>query len=335
MIRLPAIEVLSPTTLRELTETLAASNGETRVLAGGTDLVVNMKQGVVKPARVVWLGKLGELRDLTVTREGSLAIGAMCTLAEIAAAPLVRDMFPSLAQAALSVASPAIRNTGTLGGNLCLETRCCFFNQSEFWRSAIGGCLRLGTPSAKALTVCHAAPGLTECTAISSSDTAPILIALDARVRLLSSRGEREISLAELYCNDGINHLSLERGEIVAQIVIPVRRGRHAVHLKIRARESVDFAVANVGVSLAVDSSGVCEDVRIIVGAIQSAPVRVLDAEAVVLHTRVTRDKIEQAAERAVASLTPLPHVAESVGYRKRMIGVLVTRAFEALTGSG
>ncbi len=328
MIRLPTLDVLSPTTLHDLVETLRASNGETKILAGGTDLIVNLKQGMHAPRQLVWLGKVHELRRISRSTDGSLRIGATCTLSEIAASVEVRRLYPSLADAVQTIASPAIRNSATLGGNLCLDTRCFYYNESEFWRVGLGGCLKLLIPARDNGDVCHAAPGRTTCSAVFSSDTSPLLIALGASVRIIRAGGERFLSLSSFYNDDGMHFLTLKPGEVLAEVILPQPSPHlRAVHRKIRQRASIDFPLANVGIALTSASNGVCQDVRIVLGAVASAPFRATAAETVLEGNTPTDERIEQASTAAASCVSPLPNIGSTVRYRKRMVKVLVKRA--------
>lgn len=328
MIPLPRFELYSPKTLAEAIAALAHSKGGANILAGGTDLIANIKHGVAKPERVVWLGKLPEMRTISFTPELGLRIGAMCTLNEIAVSSSVQQYYPAIAKAAHSVASPAIRNCATLGGNLCQDTRCFYYNQSEFWRSALGGCIKALILPASNGAICHATPGLAKCAAVFCSDLAPLLIALSASVKLMNQRGERTIDLAELYRDDGANHLTLQPGEIVTEVSIPTAQpNQFSVYKKLRDRRSIDFALVNVGLNIVLDSELICRHAKIIIGAVQSIPVEVRTAEAIFVNRRLTTELIGRAAEEAASAVTPVPNVDEPVGYRKRMVRVLVERA--------
>lgn len=334
MIRLPELDVLAPAALPQLVEMLIHSNGETKILAGGTDLVPNLKQQLHAPKRLVWLGRVRELRRISVNAEGGLTIGAMCTLAEIAISPAVLRSYPSLAEAAKSVASPAIRNSATLGGNLCLDTRCYYYNESESWRMALGGCLKLHVNGGDGHDICHAAPGRSVCSAVFSSDTAPLLMALNASVRLVSTAGERTMPLGEFYTNDGIRHLALVPGEVLAEVIVPPPPSTlRAAHRKVRQRASIDYPLVNVGVALHMGADGILQDVRILIGAVASAPIRMNDAESVLEGKYASKDSIQEAAEKAAKAVVPLPNIGESVSYRRRMVKVLVRRLLFELTG--
>ena len=328
MIPMPKFELSSPGTLAEVVAATARANGGVSILAGGTDLIVHVKHGLRKPQHLVWLGKVTELRTFSFSPELGLRIGAMCTLDEIATSPALRQYYPEIAEAARSVASPAIRNRATVGGNLCQDTRCFYYNQSESWRSALGGCIKGELPSAANNSICHATPGLAKCAAAFCSDLAPLLIALGASVNLLNQNGARTIGLAELYRDDGANHLALKSGEVITEVLIPATQpNQFTAFRKLRDRRAIDFALVNVGLNVALDSDLICRNVKIVIGAVQSMPVEVETVGAILKDQRLTTELIHRAAEEAASVVTPVPNVGATVGYRKRMARVLVERA--------
>ncbi|MBM2840742.1 MAG: aerobic-type carbon monoxide dehydrogenase, middle subunit CoxM/CutM-like protein [Bacteroidetes bacterium] len=327
MMRLPSFDVAMPMTMPELLENLRPNGHSAKIMAGGTDLLVNMKQGFHVSRRLVWPGRVEELRRISVQSGGEISICAMATLSDVASSDVVKSSYPSLSKAVLSIATPAIRNRATIGGNLCLDTRCYFYNESEFWRGSLGGCLKLNIPAHDDGDVCHAAPGNAVCSAVSSSDSAPILLALDASVEIQSGLGKRIVPLSEFYSNDGMKFLNLTPGELLTRIILPApRRGLRSAHNKIRSRQSVDFPLANVGIAGVVEEGRVFTHLKIYVGAIQSAPVRITSAEALLEGHEATSLLIKQAAEEAASCVKPVPNIGGTVGYRKRMVAVLVKR---------
>jgi 4-hydroxybenzoyl-CoA reductase subunit beta len=248
----------------------------------------------------------------------------------------VKTTYPSLRKAILSIATPAIRNRATIGGNLCLDTRCYFYNETEFWRGSLGGCLKLNIPSRDDGDVCHAAPGNAVCSAVSSSDSAPILLAVDASVEIQSAQGKRIVPLSEFYANDGMRFLDLVPGELLTRIILPApRQGLRSAHNKMRSRQSVDFPLANVGIAGVVEDGRIFTHLKIYVGAIQSAPVRIMSAEALLEGREAASLLIKQAAEEAASSVKPVPNIGGTVGHRKRMVAVLVKRTLNQLLESG
>jgi len=330
MIRLPKFDFIAPESLTEALTVLSRGNGDMKILAGGTDLLAGMKEGLFIPKCILWLGKLKELRRIQFSPEEGLSIGAMCTLSDLEQDHDVNRYFPSLVSAARSIASPQVRNRATVGGNLCLNTRCIYYDQSEFWRSALGYCLKLGSG------ICHAAPELDRCSAAFCSDLAPLLIALGATVELVNSESMRTLRLADLYVNDGSSHLAIRSSEILCRIVIPYSPVVRSAHAKWRVRNSIDFPLVNVGVSLAVSDSDRCDRGRIVIGAVASTPLDIAEAAKAIAGKRLAEDVIDLAAAKASDEVHPLPTVDESVSHRKKMVRVLVKRALnEALRQAG
>lgn len=332
MMRLPPFDVAMPRSMPELLENLRTNSPAVGILAGGTDLLVNMKNGVHLHRQLVWLGRVEELRRISVQSGGGISIGAMTTLSDVALSDTVNAGYPSLSKAVLSIATPAIRNKATIGGNLCLDTRCYFYNESEFWRGSLGGCLKLNIPAHDDGDVCHAAPGNAVCSAVFSSDSAPILLALDASVEIQSAQGSRTVPLSEFYASDGMRFLNLSPGELLTRIVLPApRQGLRSAHNKIRSRQSVDFPLANVGIAGVVKDGRVSTHLKIYVGAIQSSPVRIASAEALLEGKVATSHLIKQAADEAASCVKPVPNIGGTAAYRKRMVAVLVKRTLNQL----
>lgn len=325
MMRLATFDFYAPSSLLEALDILARGNGDTKILAGGTDLIVGMKQGVSLPKRVVWLGKLKELQRMTFSPERGLCIGAMCTLDEIERNRDVQRFFPSLIQAIRSIASPQIRNLATIGGNLCLNTRCFYYDQSEFWRASLGYCLKHGDG------ICHAAPELKTCAAVFPSDLAPILIALSATVTLNAVDSQRTIPLSDLYLSDGKSHLAMKSGEILSSIATPYDPSVKASHMKYRLRNSFDFPLVNVGIAISFTDRSLCSRASIVIGAVASAPIVVTRASGNILDKELSAELIETVGEQIPSYVQPLPNIDTSVALRKKMATVLVKRTLKRL----
>ncbi len=327
MIPLHEFEFHSPTGLDEALGVLEKYRGEVKILAGGTDLVVAMKHGLNRPRHLLWPGKVGEMGGIGETADGSLRIGAMSTLREIATHPLVRGRFPGLAATADEIASPQIRNRATVGGNLCINTRCFYYDHSVFWREALCGCLKLGTGNGGAPAVCHAGPGLGVCAAVFFSDMAPVLIALGATAEIRSRTGVRTVPLALLYGTDGAAHLTLSPEEMLTSITVPApARTLGLSRMKIGARGTIDFPVASVAVALDFDRSGACVAGRIVIGAVETRPVVFSRGMEMLIGARPDPERAASVAKEAAAAVTPFPNAYESLGYRKKMVEVLVRR---------
>jgi 4-hydroxybenzoyl-CoA reductase subunit beta len=265
---LPQFRLARP---RDLTEAsaLLAGDPNARVLAGGTDLVANLRDGLGAPSTLVDLGAIEELATIGTEGHG-IRIGARVTLARLAADAQIGTLYPAIAQAAASVAGPAHRSVATVGGNLCLDTRCVFYNQSEWWRRANRYCLKYRGE------ICHVAPQGNSCQAAYSGDLAPPLLALEGEAEIAGGGASRRIALSNLFVEDGAAHLALRPGELVAAVYIPgSRAGLRSGYRKARARGSIDFPLAGVAAVLCVEQ-GVLESLRIAVTGTNSRPL-VLD----------------------------------------------------------
>jgi 4-hydroxybenzoyl-CoA reductase subunit beta len=326
MMRLPAFRLLVPRSLPEAARLLAEAGPEARLVAGGTDLYPNMKrlQARSVPPVVISLHAVRDLAHVRRLDDGGLALGSGLSLTHLSEHRLVREHCPALAEAALLVSTPPLRNMGTLGGNLCVDTRCHFINQTAFWRSAIGSCLKdVGE-------ICQVAPGSDRCWAITSADLPPLLIALDARVRLVSVHGERVLPLSDLYRDDGIDYLTLAPGEILAEVLLPPLSGVRAVYLKLRRRGTFDFPALGVAAAVEFGPGGACRAARIVLGAVTSRPLDMPQAGQLVGQP-LTAEAIAAVAESMTRQARPL-HLADFThSYRKQMVAVYVTRALRQL----
>jgi 4-hydroxybenzoyl-CoA reductase subunit beta len=298
------------------------------LVAGGTDVYPNMKRRQYEPKTLVGLRQIRALRTLTGDVQQGLSIGAGMTLTQVSEQREIVAGYPALATAARLVSTPQLRNMGTLGGNLCVDTRCNYYNQTYWWRKAIGFCLK------KDGDTCWVAPGSARCWAVSSSDTAPVLLALKARVRLVSSSGERTVPVHDLYCDDGVSYLGKRHDEIVTHILLPpVAAGLVMRYVKIRRRSAFDFPILGVAVALRVDDAGLCTEARIVLGAVASAPLLASRAAAVVVGQRLTREVIDAAAQAAFQPAKPLDNTDLTLSYRKKMVRVHVARVLCQLAG--
>ncbi len=318
MLRLPPTEVFYPQDLGQALERLAGANPP-RVLAGGTDLLVALKQGHGGGAGLLALSRL-PLGGVTA-RDGGWALGAGTPLAD-----LVRWAPPGpageISRAAALVAAPPLQTRGTLGGNLCLDTRCHFYNQSAFWRSGRPPCRKAGGE------VCHAVPGSPRCYACHQADLPPLLLALGAEVEVASRSGTRTRPLGELYTGDGRAPLGLAPGELVTRVLLPPSPpGSGAAYEKLRPRQGLDFPAAAAAVSVERDGRGRCAAARVVLGAVGSAPLRVPEAEAALVGTDLDGAALEGAAAAARRAARPVKNVDLTPAYRRQVVGVLVARA--------
>jgi 4-hydroxybenzoyl-CoA reductase subunit beta len=326
MLRLPPFSYLAPRTLSEAVRMLADHDpAETMLVAGGTDLYPNMKRRQFEPRHLVGLQHIREIQALTGDPQHGLSMGGGMTLTQISQHPIVGAAYPALATAAGLVSTPQLRNMGTIGGNLCVDTRCNYYNQTYWWRQAIGFCTK------KDGDTCWVAPGSTRCWAVSSSDTAPVMIALDAQVRLVSPQGERVIPVHDLYRDDGIRYLGKHQDEILTHILLPPADGWRMHYFKLRRREAFDFPILGIAVALRLADDGTCTDARLVLGAVASTPLVASEASTRLIGQRLTPEVIEAAAEMACKPAKPLDNTDLLLSYRKKMVRVHVARTLRHL----
>jgi 4-hydroxybenzoyl-CoA reductase subunit beta len=232
---------------------LRSAHPAARFLAGGTDLMPALRRGLVDTSELIDLTGVAGLAGIEDVEQQGMRIGAATTLAQLAGCAAVLERFPILAQAALSVAGPTHRVSATVGGNLCLDTRCRYYNQSETWRRANSYCMKLGSDA------CRVARKATRCFAAFSGDLAPALLVLDAEVEIVGKAARRRIPLAQLYADDGKHFLQLAPDELLVAVHVPARPGWRAAYEKVRLRAAIDFALAGIAVALRCDKGCVVE----------------------------------------------------------------------------
>jgi 4-hydroxybenzoyl-CoA reductase subunit beta len=299
-----------------------------RVIAGGTDLIPSMRQKLFEPEIVLDLGGVSELRGIRSLADGGVEIGALTTLREIERSDFIRSRYSVLAQAASTVASPVLRNMGTIGGNICLDTRCLWYNQSLTWRKGCGFCIK------KDGDICHVAPGGTKCWAAFSGDTPPALLCLDAELEIASAVGTRHMPLREFYTGDGDQYRKLQPNELVTRVFIPAASADfHGVYRKLRIRGSIDYPLAGVAVALK-RSNGHVSDARIGITAVNPAPMLVSGAPELLDGKVVDEGLAEAAGELAAKTSKPLTTSALTPEYRREMIRVFTKRAVLAAAQS-
>ncbi len=297
---------------------MAAEGGATTMLvAGGTDLYPNLKRRQFAADTLVGLTHLPELRAIGGDAAGGCTVGAAVTLSAAARHP---DLPAGYAEAAALVSSPALRNAGTIGGNLCVDTRCNYYNQSQEWRKAIGYCMK------KDGDICLVAPSSPRCWAVSSSDTAPVAIALGGTVVLVGAEGERELPVAALYRDDGIDYLQKQPWEVVTALRLPPAGGVRSAYVKLRRRGSIDFPIAGCGVALRMDGDTV-EWARVVLSGVGSHPVEARGADELLAGRRLDEELITAAAAAAAKPAKPLDNADLSYVWRKRMVRVVVEEA--------
>ena len=321
---MPVCRVARPKTVEEAVRLLAETGPEAMIIAGGTDVVPNLQMKLFSPRVLVDIKPIRALRGITMVAAGAVRIAALTSLTEIAESPLVRDTYPVLASAVSTIAGPLQRNMGTLGGNLCLETRCLWYNQSYFWRKSLGYCLK------KDGEVCHVAPGGKRCWAVWSGDSAPALLTLEAEIEIAGPRGTRRQPLEKFYLNDGMNRIALARDEIVTAVHLPARAaGRRGLYHKLRIRNSIDYPLAGVAVALDVDRSGICREARIAITAVNPAPLLVREASEWLVGQAYSPELVERLAHAAIRTAKPLTTSASTPVYRRDMVRLFTRRALE------
>ena len=324
MMRLPRFAYKGPRSVTQAVEILATEENA-MIVAGGTDVLPNMKRRQQTPAVLVGLRGVAELKG---SAEGDgLTIGAGVTLADLLDIPLVRQRYTGLWQAVAQIATPHLRNMGTLGGNLCLDTRCNYYDQTYEWRKAIDFCMK------KDGATCWVAPSSRRCLAVSSTDTAPMLAALGADVLLRDAERERRVPVADLYRNDGIDYLTRQRRELLTAVHLPDAAGWRSAYWKLRRRGSFDFPVLSVAVALQLSSDHTITAACIVLGAVASCPLFANDATAALIGRPLTDDAIATAAELATHPARPMDNTDFSLIWRKRMVRDLVGYALREVRG--
>jgi len=334
MLRLPKFDLLRPRTVSEAVTLLAEHGPAAMLVAGGTDLLPNLKHELFTPDVLVSLAGVEELRGIRGREDGGIAIGAMTSLEEVAASPLVRERAPALAQAASLVAGPQLRSMGTLGGNVMLDTRCQWYNQTYFWRSALGFCLK------KDGTLCHVVAGGRKCVAAASNDTAPALMTLGASLSIEGPQGRRTVPVDEFWVADGIWNKKLEPGEVLAEVwVPPTAAGHRGAYGKHRARGSIDFPLLGVAARIDLDPSGAVADADLVVTALAARPLRIARARALLVGTRPGEgghaEAVAKVAEQAHRQCHPLENVPGDAEHRREMVPVYVRRTLAAAVAGG
>lgn len=321
---LPTFRVLQPRSVADAVGMLDQHGDDAMVIAGGTDVIPNLQMRLFTPRVLVDVKPLRELATIDFSARDGLRIGATATLTNILDALWIRDKFAVLASAIGTVAGPLQRNMGTIGGNLCLETRCRWYNQSQFWRQALGGCLK------KDGDICHVAPGGKFCWAAWSGDSAPAFLTLDAELEIAGPSGTRRVPLREFYKNDGMDRIALARNELLTAVHVPARMaGRRGVYHKLRVRDSIDYPLAGVAVAMEVDSAGICKDARVALSAVNPAPVLVNQASESLVGRKWSLELAERVAHAAIQTGKPLTTSGSTPVYRRDMVRVFTRRALE------
>jgi 4-hydroxybenzoyl-CoA reductase subunit beta len=324
MMRLPSYTYRAPKTVAEAAAWLSESP-DAMVLAGGTDLIPNMKRRQQTPSVVIGLRGIPELTAVTGDHAG-LTIGSGVTLTSLVHDNRVRTKYAGLWQAVAQIATPHLRNMGTIGGNICLDTRCTYYDQTFEWRKSINFCMK------KDGDTCWVATSSDRCLAVSSTDSAPALIALGATVTLVSATGSRELPLSDLYANDGMHYLTRRRDEILTSVQLPASEGWRSTYWKLRRRGSFDFPVASVAAAARFEGDTIAE-ARIVLGAVASRPLLVPVAAERLAGQTLSDDLISAVADDAYVLAKPMDNTDFELVWRKKVVRSLVTSALRELRG--
>ncbi|MGZ3559064.1 MAG: FAD binding domain-containing protein [Thermodesulfobacteriota bacterium] len=325
---LPEFELVQPRSLQEACSILGKRKRKAVPLAGGTALLVALRYRLSKPAVVVGLKGLAGLDDVSRNGNGGLVIGSMATLQTLEKSPSVLNGYAPLAQALQFVATPSVRNKATIGGNLCLDTRCIYYNQSEFWRSGREVCFKAGG------NICNAVEKGKRCQAVYQGDLGPVLIVLGAEVKIASAKGEKTVPLAEFFTGKGDKPNILKPDELLVEVRIPsLADGTALAYEKLRVREGMDFPMAGVAVLVKRNPSGVIEQARIVLGAVGPSPIEVPKAAELLKGQKPTDDLLQRVSREVVDRARPVGNLAMNAGYRRKMVGVLVKRALRKALG--
>jgi 4-hydroxybenzoyl-CoA reductase subunit beta len=325
MMRLPKFAYRVPKTIEDAVKIKAVCGSESMFVAGGTDLYPNMKRRQQTPKTVISVMRLKELHSITGDTEQGITIGAGVLLTNVCDSKFIQQSHRVVAEAAKLISTPLLRNMGTIGGNLLLDTRCNYYDQNYEWRKGINFCLK------KDGDVCWVAPGSSICWAVQSSDLVPVMVALGARLKFVSIDGERVVEASELYNNDGINYLHKRSDELLTEIYISPMRGKRAVYKKLRRRGAFDFPVLGVAAAVEIADDGTIEQARIVLGGVAPAPVEVTEAEAALVGQAFTPETIEAAAEACYLKARPLDNTDFVMGWRKQMARPFARRALVEL----
>jgi len=319
---MPVFQLLRPTRIAEAVAARAGAKSA-RFLAGGTDLLANMRHGLVGCDTLIDLTAIDELRRIDADGDG-LRIGGAVTLESLAAHPVVQASYAALVQAALSIAGPTHRASGTVGGNLCLDTRCRYYNQSEPWRHANDGCMKIAGDA------CRVAPKADRCYAAYSGDLAPALMVLDAVVEIVGPAGARRVPLAEVYADDGMAHLVLAADELLVAVHVPSQPGLRSGYEKLRIRGAIDFGLAGVAVALRADDDQI-HDLRIATTGTDSRPIMIAELQGVWGTAPEDDARLSKLLRQQIG---PMETTLTAATYRRRVVPVLARRLMRRLAGA-
>jgi 4-hydroxybenzoyl-CoA reductase subunit beta len=325
MMRLPKFAYHAPREIADAVQMMGDAGPEGQFVAGGTDLYPNMKRRQQTPTTVISVARICDLNRISGDGRTGLTIGASVSLTEICEHPVINRDYGVLADATRLISTPLLRNMGTIGGNLLLDTRCNYYDQNYEWRKGINFCLK------KDGDICWVAPGSKKCWAVQSADLVPLMVAIGAKLKFTSSRGERTVNACDLYNDDGIDYVHKRKDELLAEIHLPPGNGWRATYKKLRRRGAFDFPVLGVAARLDLAGDNTVKDARLILGGVAPAPIEVKEAQVALIGHVLSHDRIRAAAEACYVKARPLDNTDFVMNWRKQMTRTYVTRALEEL----
>ncbi len=324
MLRLPTFTYHTPSDAVDAVRIAKQHGAEAMYVAGGTDLYPNMKRRHQTPAQVISLRDVPELHSMEVLEDGRLQIGAMVTLTTLEHYPHLKAHYPGLAHAVREISTPLLRNMGTIGGNLLLDTRCTYYDQSLEWRESIDYCMK------KDGAICWVAPGSPRCWAVQSSDSVPIICAMEVDVELADENGLRTIKADDLYQDDGIQYLTKKPEELLTKLTLPAPGNWKASYLKLRRRDTYDFPVLGVGACLWFGDDGTIEKANVRLGGAGSYAMPATATEKLLVGKKLTDELIAEAGAAAMKPARTMDNTDLDVYWRKKVAPVYVARALKA-----
>ena len=319
---LPQFKLLRPRSIEDAVGYLVQHSPDIQIIAGGTDLLPSMKQRLFTPAYLLDIRGIEDLKTMRSIPGHGTEIGALVTLSTIEDSEFIRRSYPLLREAVATVASPILRNMGTIGGNICLDTRCLWYNQSLTWRKSCGFCIK------KDGDLCHVAPGGKKCWAAFSADSPAALLCLEAELEIAGPRGKRRLPMSEFYTNIGDAHIKLANNEMLISIFLPERTaGYDGVYQKLRLRGSIDYPLAGVAAAFKKSAQGLIEDAKVAITAVNPAPLLVHDARPALVGKALNDHTAAVVGELAAKLSKPLTTSLLTPEYRREMIRVFAKRA--------
>jgi 4-hydroxybenzoyl-CoA reductase subunit beta len=325
MMRLPKFVYRVPLTIGDAVKIMGDAGPSGQFVAGGTDLYPNMKRRQQTPRTVISVARIKELHSIEGDGNSGMTIGASVSLTEIVEHPIINRDYPAVASAARTISTPILRNMGTIGGNLLLDTRCNYYDQNYEWRRGINFCLK------KDGDVCWVAPGSSKCWAVQSADLVPLMFAMGAEVRLVSTVSDRLVSARGLYNDDGIAYLHKRPEELLTAIYLLPSNGSRAIYKKLRRRGAFDFPVLGVAASLSFAEDGSVNDAKVVLGGIAPSPLEVEAAGGALIGGPLDDERMRAAAEACYLRARPLDNTDYLMNYRKQMARPFVLRALQEL----